>query len=375
MSAYLQNIHIQRVRNLMDVCIDLKPTTLIVGENGSGKTSLLESVFLLSRGKTFRHHEPKRYIHHKHSDCIVRAQTTDKDHLAICKTQNATTTLRFNQTTIKNQIEFIQRLPVVMIEPDNLTVLQDGTQSRRQLLDFLCFYECPYFYGVWLEYQKIIKQRNHLLKSAKYQNTSSFYEHIRAWDLLLSQYAMQLHTMRTNTFLQWQPIFYDQIAKLLPKYKDRIVFEYQAGFNTAYALHEILAQKIHSDIELGYTKIGAHRADLSVFVLSKHHQKQPAIHVLSRGEKKLLITALKLAQLIRLCAIYTDCMPIVLLDDIQSELDPNAQHILLNHVFAMPCQSIITSLDIQTIHAVSMNAHSYLAYQMKDGHCMLMSTQ
>ncbi len=116
--------------------------------------------------------------------------------------------------------------------------------------------------------------------------------------------------------------------------------------------------RLNQDMSLGYTRIGAHRADINVKIHSQNNQGQTiheqATHILSRGEKKLLITALKLSQLKLMChaidkiPMQTAHPPVALIDDLDAELDEDAIEILLKTVFSLPCQAIITSLNVQT---------------------------
>ena len=166
----IQQLNIHKLRNLEQVKLTLARCNLIIGANGSGKTSLLEAVFLLSRGKSFRHHEPRRYIRHHESDCTIWAKTfgDPSNTLAIQKkldTQGKSDTLlRFNGQTAASQSVLSFQLPTLLIDPVGMSLLDEGSGTRRQLLDWLVFHMKPEFYQQWLQYQRLLKQRNSLLK-------------------------------------------------------------------------------------------------------------------------------------------------------------------------------------------------------------------
>lgn len=363
----IKNIKINNIRNLTHIDLSLNHYNVFIGNNGSGKTSLLESIFLLSRGKSFRHFETKRYISHDATTCTIWATLGNLDNdtydetIAIAKHKdiNTPSQLRHNNTPLTSQAMLTKRLPVLLIDPSSMSILEEGTANRRQLLDFLCFHHTPNFYGAWLNYQRTLKQRNALLKSAQNLPTDSYAftqlcEQIAAWDVGLSSYANDLNKIRKQVFDDWQAAFCETIHQLLPNH-NTIHLGYQAGFDDQIELKQLLSERLLSDIELGYTRIGSHRADLSITITGtlsngKSHKEQ-AINVLSRGEKKLLITALKLSGLPQLCVGHN--LPIVLIDDIDSELDTQACQLLLKNLSTLPCQVLISSLDTKILNKLT----------------------
>lgn len=160
----IERLQISNLRNLTQVDLQSAVCNVIIGANGSGKTSLLEAIFLLSRGKSFRHHQPKRYIQHHQNTVTVHAKLNDSSTLAIQKQADATTLLRLNQTTVYNQSILTEQLPTLLIDPSTMDMLEQGSASRRQLLDWLVFHMKQGFHPQWVAYQRLLKQRNSLLK-------------------------------------------------------------------------------------------------------------------------------------------------------------------------------------------------------------------
>lgn len=346
----ITQLQITHVRNLAQISITLADCNVFVGCNGSGKTSLLEAVFLLSRGKTFRHHEPKRYISHHQKSCTVWAMM-GSGMLAVQKNlderQLATTVLKLNGQTVTTQSSLTHVLPVLPIDPSGMAMLEEGSHARRQMLDWLAFHVKQEFYGEWLAYQRLLKQRNLLLKSPRVRERAS---EVRAWDSQLAYHADKIHRCRQAVFERWQVCFDEIMGLLLPHYQGDIYLSYQAGFDDRSGLFSVLMSRLDSDMELGYTRVGSHRADVMVVLkrLGNGRQiKSQAVDILSRGEKKLLIIALRISQLQVMCA-YHQIHPVVLVDDIDAELDMGAMDVLLDTLLSLPCQLMITSLQDET---------------------------
>lgn len=391
----LTNLKINHLRNLTQVNIAPSRCNIIYGKNGSGKTSLLESIFLLSRGKSFRTHQPKRYIQHQQPHSTVFANFENTNTLAIQKHGDASTLLKLNGNTIKTQSEITRTMPTLLIDPSSMDMLEQGSASRRQLLDWLAFHVKPEFYPQWLAYQKLLKQRNSLLKQI-HQLTPIYQQQLAAWDVSLAKHAKQIHHYRQMVFDAWLPHFLRSTEQLLPKYAQQLQVSYQAGFDTSTALHETLQQRLQQDVQQGYTRVGCHRADIHVHWKKQEHNdvtgsaaktlvKEQAVNVFSRGEKKLLITALRLSQLPLLHnsqthlsnspivsheTLTTDEMtsiPIVLLDDITAELDNNAIKVLLKTLSGLSCQVFVTSLTKDVLSLVEEHWQTYKVFHVEHG--------
>lgn len=361
---YINQLSITNVRNLSSIKIDVGQVNVFMGQNGSGKTSVLESLYLLFRGKSFRHHQPRHYITHSHSHCAIWASRTDHQSLAILKDINAATTLKLNNRLVRSQSLLTQIAPIAVIDPSGMDVLEMGSQSRRQLLDWLAFHVHERFYVHWLDYQKLLKQRNHLLKIPSFDRHRHLDE-LKAWDKKLDELATQLHAIRQAVFDDWQMTFGRIVGQLLPQYAHLLSVSYQAGFDDKRSLFEILQNRIHQDIELGYTRIGVHRADINVYL--NQHGRHLAIHTLSRGEKKLLIIALKLSAIISVTQHNNNC-PLILIDDIDSELDDKAVQTLVGSLIAANCQLFITSLDDKVMTILQNLTTKTWAFKLSHGH-------
>ena len=398
----IERLQISHLRNLTQVNLPSVACNVIIGVNGSGKTSLLEAIFLLSRGKSFRHHQPKRYIQHHQNTATVHAKINDGSTLAIQKQADATTILRLNQTTVYNQSILTEQLPTLLIDPSTMDMLEQGSASRRQLLDWLVFHMKQGFHPQWVAYQRLLKQRNSLLKKTRHLTQVQLAE-LRSWDKGLSNHAALIHHYRERIFEEWQPYFAKSITQLLPSYAEQLSLSYSAGYDTSIALDVQLDERLEQDLQLGYTRIGNHRADIHVHWRSHGATKlndaltnekvdtdvnkalpvlkEQAANVLSRGEKKLLITALRLSQLPLLLNnadsdlstgyATSQITPVVLLDDITAELDDKAIHILLSTLSQLPCQVFMTSLTDDIVPLVQSLWSTPNVFHVKQGQVFL----
>ena len=399
----IERLQVSHLRNLTQVNLQPAACNVIIGANGSGKTSLLEAIFLLSRGKSFRHHQPKRYIQHHQGSATVHAKLNDSRTLAIQKQADATTVLRLNQTTVYNQSILTEQLPTLLIDPSTMDMLEQGSASRRQLLDWLVFHMKQGFHPQWVAYQRLLKQRNSLLKQRRHLTHVQLAE-LRAWDKGLASHAALIHHYRETIFEAWQPYFSESITQLLPAYAEQLSLSYNAGYDTSVAFDIQLNERLEQDLQLGYTRIGNHRADIHVHWRSTGSiqadneninaslsadstaklpvLKEQAANILSRGEKKLLITALRLSQLPLLLNVKNNselsstdaklrATPVVLLDDITAELDERAIEILLATLAQLPCQVFMSSLTDSILSLINEYWSEPKVFHMKQGEVSL----
>ena len=356
----IARLHIHHLRSIHHAKLSPNACNVFLGDNGSGKTTVLEAVYLLSRGKSFRHHQPKHYITHGFASTVIFAKlasrtdnTASHQTVAVQKAQDASTELRLDGHMLATQSPLTQLLPTLLLEPVSLAALEQGSQSRRELLDWLAFHVEQNFHGQWLAYQRLLRQRNQFLKTLAGQRQISALrrQEITAWDNQLAEYAEQIHALRQDLLMRWQPYFAEQVEVFLPHYAKRLRLRYSAGFDSKTGLATLLAERLDSDITLGYTRVGSHRADIQVMLEQSvsddtgqaHTHSLPAVDMLSRGERKLLMMAFRLSQLPLLQAVGK--VPLVLIDDITAELDAQALNLLLHGLKQVQCQLFITSLS------------------------------
>lgn len=352
---HITRLNIERVRNLQTVALNrLQPFNVFYGANASGKTSILEAIHLLATGRSFRTHIPKNYIQNNTQDAIVFAQS-ETEKIGMQKLLSGEQLIKVNGDNVATQGQLAKILPLQHLEPQSTDIIDYGAKPRRQMLDWLMFHVEPEFYSTWQFYARALKQRNSLLKSNRYLSLSD----VEPWNKMLSDYGEILHSLRSTVVDRWKTYFLEDLKILLPDLA--IQMEYQSGFHESTGLLNDLTNYHYKDLERGYTEYGPHRADISL--------KTPigdADVILSRGQKKLLIMALKLSQIAMLHACNKET--VVLLDDLTAELDLTAQQRLIERLSQLGSQVFITTLEFESVktylHDLSI---SYQLFNVENG--------
>ncbi len=329
-------LEIAHVRNLQSVSLLPHPfLNLLAGPNGSGKTSVLEALHLLGLGRSFRSGRARRLVHDDHTTCTVFAGFADSGHAGIQRGANGDTALKLDGRSQITLAELAQRLPLALLDPESMDLLDTGSKPRRALLDWGVFHVEHRFYPVWQRYQRALKQRNSLLRSGSIGRLES-----AAWNRELSESAQQLHSFRSNYLSRWQPAWEARMKGFLPDVE--LSLEYLPGWDADLSLEELLAESWERDLERGHTQTGPHRADLRV-----KRGTAPADEVLSRGQKKLVVCALRLSQVGLLQEDGRDC--VLLVDDLASELDAGARRRLIDYLAASGAQVFITCIEPEAV--------------------------
>lgn len=332
----LSRLEIAHLRNLQSVSLLPHPRlNLLTGVNGSGKTSVLEALHLLGLGRSFRSGRARRLVNDDQSSSTVFASFGEQGSAGIERGANGDTQLRLDGRSQITLAELAHRLPLALLDPESMDLLDAGSKPRRAQLDWGVFHVEHRFYPVWQRYQRALKQRNSLLRSGSIGRLES-----AVWDRELADSAAFLHTFRSDYLQRWQPLWEARIREFLPE--QELDLEYSPGWEQEQSLAELLAASWDRDRERGFTQIGPHRADIRV-----KRGTAPADEVLSRGQKKLVVCALKLSQVALLRSVGRDC--VLLVDDLASELDAEARSRLIAYLAASGAQVFITAIEPEAV--------------------------
>jgi DNA replication and repair protein RecF len=310
--------------------------TLITGENASGKTSLLEAIHVLSCGHSFRSNHQELLIR-EGADCFrtVGRVATDRGStiLGVQGSRTSTTAHVAGQVS-KGFADLAIHLPTQVIDPEIHRLLEDGPKGRRRFMDWGVFHVERQFVDAWRRYQRALKQRNAALK-AKMPPSS-----VQAWDLELIGAGKTVSEQRHHYVDAIRPIITDVAGSLLGL---SVTVEHRPGWNPEYELGKALEEAWARDQRYGLTTVGPHRADLVVLVEGALPKER-----ISRGQQKLLASALILAQIAFRSGTdgRSTCL---LLDDPAAELDVDNLKRLLQEVANVSAQLVVTSLDLRTI--------------------------
>ena len=341
---FLKNFKLWSVRNLAYFELeDLSQINLIIGSNGTGKTSILEAIYLLSLGRSFRTKLFKKIITHGKTYLTVQGDLSDQTKLGFQKNYDAKSIIRINGDTKKSILENTLLLPVQLIEPNTFAILQSTPDHRRKFIDWGVYQSFPEFYSYWREYHQLLKQRN-----AAIRNKMPI-EIIRVWDPQLSKVTHFIDDFRNKYLLQYAPIFKKYFSILLGD-QIQIDLNYYPGWSGNYS--ELIESRIIRDLELGYTHAGPHRFDLKI--KANHHQ---VADFFSRGQQKLTVVALKIAQ----AALFlknNNKSIIFLLDDIASELDTLHRNQLASLLQELSCQCVMTGVEENLLRPFKFSNYS-----------------
>lgn len=331
----LSNFKVLNFRNLSEVQLDFsQEINIFHGENGSGKTSLLEAIYHLGMGRSFRTRFSDRVIQDGAEKFSVYGDIAGIP-TGIERSLANKLIVRLNKRKITSISQLVDQFPIQLINPHIHQLIDGSPKIRRQFVDWGVFHveQKDVFLPFWKRYQRIVKQRNAALRTRSLAKSQ-----ITAWDLEFYEVAEHVCQLRASYISQFKPIFIQLIQEFLEI--EEIEMEFYPGWNVKKPFNEVLQESLESDIKQGYTQYGPQRADLSI-----HINHFPAQDLLSRGQQKLLACAMRLAQAILLEKLIKKKI-IFLIDDLPSELDEKKQEIFCEILSRLNAQIFVTSLDL-----------------------------
>lgn len=338
----ISRLVVNQLRNIDQMELYPSPqVNLIVGANGSGKTSLLEAIYLLGRARSFKTQKQRSFIQYGQEEAVIFGEIRPLENTSVInagvkKSIDGGQAIKVSGTTLTSAAPLLELLPVQLIEPDTFTVLSGGPSIRRQFIDWGVFHVEHSFYPLWQQLNRSLKQRNNLLRRGKIDCSV-----LAVWDREFVEKAQAISGLRQNYVEQLMPVFQDMMAKLSSDIGDVELSFYQ-GWKAGVELATVLDEQHEIDCKRGFTHSGPQRADLRV-----KHLRQMAGEVLSRGQQKLVICALKIAQGY-LFSRETGRACIYLLDDLAAELDVEHRNRLCGLLATLNCQLFVTSINQET---------------------------
>lgn len=312
---------------------------LITGPNAAGKTSLLEAIDILSRGRSFRTHLVERLVSSDHSELTVTARLRQPQGTSFnvgLEKSRAGTRARLQGSTTQSIAELAAYLPVQVLHPESHQLIQGGPGYRRAYLDWGTFHVKQRFLSVWRRYQRALNQRNAALRTARESET------VRAWHGELSETGECIDDFRQE-YARALGLVIDEYVDELPGIA-RVKIAYRSGWPEGQTLAAVLDQEILVDIQRGHTRHGPHRAELEIKVDGRH-----ATGTISRGQQKLLAATMILAQ-VRLFSQQTARSCVLLIDDLPAELERGYRVHLLCALARLDAQLFITAIDTEDLN-------------------------
>lgn len=332
----LLRLNVTALRNLDAVTLSPSPRiNILSGANGSGKTSLLESIYMLGLARSFRSTRLQPVIQHAQESLTIFGELSTSAgvrNLGVSRTRQGEFQIRIDGQTVRSAAQLAHALPLQLINPDSFRLLEGNPRIRRQFLDWGVFHVEPRFLLAWQRLQRALRQRNSWLRRGTLDAASA-----AVWSRELSVASDEIDGYRRSYIQALKPLFETTLTRLLAL--PDLVLSYYRGWDKDRELSEVLSTSLVRDRQLGHTQAGPQRADLRLRVGAFN-----AVDVLSRGQQKLVVCALKIAQGYLVNQSRTgEC--VYLVDDLPSELDEQHRQALCGLLEDLNCQVFITCVD------------------------------
>ncbi len=343
--VYVKKIKLINFRNYMNLDMELNETlNIFVGDNAQGKTNLLESIYICSNGKSYRTSKDRELINLFKTKAYIGLDVKKEQFTKSIEVKFEKDTkkrIRVNKVELDKVSELIGVFNVVVFSPEDLKLVKEGPSERRNFLDEEISQIKPKYKHNLAKYNKILIQRNNLLKNRMHQNSYNLFD---VWDTQLSQTGADIIVERIK-FIEKLAIISKDIHNKLTGKLEELRLEYTPSFqiddlnknDIQLRLKKILEKNIEKDIQKGSTEFGPHRDDLDIII-----NEVSARTFGSQGQQRTAALSLKLAE-VELIKSEIGEYPVLLLDDVFSELDINRRKFLISTF--KDIQTIITSTD------------------------------
>jgi DNA replication and repair protein RecF len=328
----LQRVQVSDFRCLQSAELEFDPKfTLISGPNASGKTSVLESIYVLGRGRSFRTRRLDNLIRLGANRFVIYGEAGAERRTGLGIEGSALgMRAKMGGDRVASLAELAAVLPVQIIDPEVHRLIEEGPSRRRRFLDWGVFHVEHLFVEKWQQYQLVLKQRNAALKAR--QPAAA----VAAWDADLVKLGVSIHEARARYMELLAPLAGDIACRLLGL---QLSMSYRSGWSRELSLGEALKASWVHDQDTGVTQVGPQRAEITFRL-----DGAPVKDRISRGQQKLLASSLLMAQL-SLFPNDAQIRPTLLLDDPAAELDSERLLGLIGEVTAQSVQLVVTSLS------------------------------
>jgi DNA replication and repair protein RecF len=355
----VKNLNINNLRNIASTQIDLDPClNCFIGENGSGKTTILEAIAVLSKGRSFRSGQISSLIGPKGENfqvvSAIESQSGEAHRLGMERGAEHWTA-RHSGEDVTQISELTRLLPYVLLEPSSHTLVSGPPDGRRKYLDWGVFHVKQDFLTLWRRYNRVLKQRNAALRQSNMMVVESLDPQFTHLGESLHK-ARKDHATSLNEMLQQKlPVFNQTL--------EGVSLSYRKGW-AGDSLAEAVQFSNPRDLERGTTGPGPHKADLYLGLDGVSAKER-----LSRGEQKAMTAAMIMAQ----AQLISDAgeRPLLMLDDLSSELDETHLARVLNAGLELEAQVWLTGTDLSS--AVAACETSYTMFHVEQGrvssHC------
>lgn len=335
----IESIELKNYRNYEHLQLELSPgTNIFYGDNAQGKTNILESVYVCCTTKSHKGSKDKEMIRFGEDEAHIKLTVRKQDvpyRIDMHLKKNKAKGIAINGIPIRKASELFGIVNVVFFSPEDLNIIKNGPAERRRFLDLeLCQLNKLYVHGL-IQYNRVVTQRNKLLKELSFH--PEYEETLDIWDLQLAQYGRQVIEYRTDFVKQLNEMIVG-IHNQLSGGKEHLEIFYEPNVEAEH-LEDALAKNRDSDLRQRTTGIGPHRDDISFIVNGIDIRRFG-----SQGQQRTAALSLKLAE-IELVKYLVKDYPVLLLDDVLSELDGSRQEHLLAGIDHIQTMITCTGLE------------------------------
>jgi len=336
---HIKSIQLTGYRNYHNSVVYFdKGTNILYGDNAQGKTNVLESIFMCATTKSHKGSKDKEVIGFNEDEAhitLYMEKDGEEYKIDMQLRKDKSKIVAVNGSKIKKATELLGLLNVVLFSPEDLSIIKDGPGERRRFVDTeLCQLDGIYLYNL-SKYNKIVEQRNKLIKDSFYNQ--ELLETLNIWDSQLVSYGCQIIDKR-DVFIDELNAIIGNVHEKLTNGKEHLEIHYEPDVERNDFERELLNNR-ERDIRYKLTSVGPHRDDFSFIVNGVDIRKYG-----SQGQQRTAALSLKLAE-IEIVKKITGHVPVLLLDDVLSELDSNRQNYLLGSIGDIQTIITCTGLD------------------------------
>lgn len=324
----VDRLHLRDFRSYQELDVAFSPgLTVVVGENGNGKTNLVEAIAFLARLKSFRGAPNEALVRRGAEVAVIRGEITCGEREVLIETDIPLTgrmRTQVNKNRLVRRVDLAEFLTVTVFSPDDLEIVKGGPGGRREFVDDLLADLHPKNDAATAEFAKALKQRNALLKQMGGRRDEAAEITLDVWDARITELGERVGVLRSKLLAQLEPMVVEAYAELSARrdHAHSVQLRYASSwFHTGLAA--ALAESRTDDIRRGVSTVGPHRDDIELLI-----DQMPARTHASQGEQRSMVLALRLAAH-RLVTLARGEAPVLLLDDVFSELDAHRSAALL----------------------------------------------
>lgn len=328
----------------------------VIGDNGSGKSSFLEAIFYLSHGKSFRTNKTESMVHHDKQQMVVSVLDETNIRLGISKNfSTGETEIKVDDQRCNRLSDLAKNIAVQIVTPESFRLFFGGPKERRKFFDLGLFHVKHQFSDAWRQFSRVLKQRNACLRNQSDEST------LKYWTEIFCQMSEQISAYRNDYVDLLSEELKVWLDILLPNVSRETSVQYYQGWTSKKLLADILADSQLREKKQGFSQYGAQKFDVRFTVSG-----QPIENKLSRGQQKLFLLALTLAQT-KAIEKVKQVKPILLIDDVGAELDNRSRKLLADALDRVESQIIITAIEEKVLAELLPANNKFKMFHVEHG--------